>query len=80
MTTLWRSLVAVFVLTSVALCTGSARAAYVGNKYTEPGTGAVLEYNVFVPTGYNPANKYPLMVVMHAAGGTLPRTLSSSGT
>lgn len=59
----------------------SAHAEYVGNKYVEPGTGMVLEYNVFVPDGYDPAQKYPLMLVMHAAGNVNPpnRTLSSDG-
>ncbi len=59
----------------------SASADYVPNKYTDAMTGQVLEYNVFVPTGYDPATSYPLMVVMHAAStdADLPRTLESDG-
>lgn len=60
---------------------GISRADYVGNKYTDPTTGEVLEYNVFVPTGYDPTKKYPLLVFLHAANNTNPpnRTLSSDG-
>lgn len=60
---------------------GEAHADYVANKYTDPASGQVLEYNVFVPAGYDPVLKYPLMVVMHAAGtaADLPRTLASDG-
>ncbi len=74
-----------FVLISaLALSAGTAqqaRADYVGNKFTEAATGQVLEYNVFVPTGYDASKKYPLMVVLHAANNTNPpnRTLSSDG-
>lgn len=67
---------------ALGVSSGRARADYVGNKYTEPGTGLVLEYNIYVPTGYDPAKKYPLMVVLHAANTNQippPRTLSSDG-
>ncbi|MDF3068943.1 MAG: esterase [Polyangiaceae bacterium] len=58
---------------------GSAWAGYEPHKYTEPGTGLVLEYNLYVPDGYEAGRKYPLLVFLHAAGGELPRSLSSSG-
>ncbi len=59
----------------------SASADYVPNKYTDATTGEVLEYNVFVPVGYDAAKSYPLTVVMHAAStdADLPRTLQSDG-
>lgn len=75
-------LISMSSLALLAVGGGSARAAYVGNKYVEPGTGLVLEYNVYVPTGYDPAKKYPIMLVMHAANTNQippPRTLSSDG-
>lgn len=58
-----------------------AGAEYVGNKYTESGTGLVLEYNIFVPANYDASKKYPLMLVMHAANNdAMPhRTLASDG-
>jgi len=53
------------------------------NKYTDPMTKEVLEYNLVVPSGYN-ANadtKYPLLVCLHAANNdpNPMRTLSSDG-
>lgn len=63
----------------VLLTTNHAAAGYEGHKYVEPGTGLVLEYNLYVPASYDATKKYPLLIFLHAAGGTLPRTLSSSG-
>jgi MYXO-CTERM domain-containing protein len=58
-----------------------ARADYEPNKYTEPGTNLVLEYNLYVPDGVAPGTKYPLLVYLHAANNeAMPmRTLSSDG-
>ncbi|RYZ08044.1 MAG: hypothetical protein EOO73_10145 [Myxococcales bacterium] len=58
-----------------------AWAGYEPHKYTEPGTGLVLEYNLYVPANYDAGRKYPLLVFLHAAGTAddLPRSLSSSG-
>jgi hypothetical protein len=77
--------VGAFLLSTLALCTvwpGSSRADYVGNKYTDATTGQVLQYNVFVPTGYDATKKYPLLVFLHAANTNQippPRTLASDG-
>jgi len=62
----------------------SARAQqFLPNKYTDPQTNEVLEYNVVQPPGYDAAaeTKYPLWVCLHAANNTNPpnRTLSSDG-
>ncbi len=82
-----RSLILIPLL-SLGLCVlglRSARAGYVGNHYVEPGTGLILDYNVYVPDGYDPTNttkKYPIMLVLHAANTNQippPRTLSSDG-
>jgi hypothetical protein len=77
-----RTLVASGALGVAGLASPAARAEYIGNKFVEPGTGNVLEYNLFVPDGYDAAKKYPLMVVLHAANTNQippPRTLSSDG-
>ena len=47
-----------------ALC---AHADYEANKYTEPSTNLVLEYNLYVPDGVVAGTKYPLLVYLHAA-------------
>jgi poly(3-hydroxybutyrate) depolymerase len=82
----WRRQVStlVFSLTSAlaVLWPGASKADYVGNKYTDPTTGQVLEYNVYVPAGYDQTKKYPLMVFLHAANTNQippPRTLASDG-
>jgi poly(3-hydroxybutyrate) depolymerase len=64
--------------------TGSAQAQqFLPNKYTDPQTQEVLEYNVVLPPGYDAAaeTKYPLWVCLHAANDTNPpnRTLSADG-
>jgi hypothetical protein len=82
-----RSLILIPVL-FLALCAfgpGPARAGYVDNHYVEPGTGLVLDYNIYVPDGYDPTNttkKYPIMLVLHAANTNQippPRTLLTDG-
>jgi len=69
-----------------ALCTvlgfaAPAHADYEPNKFVEPGTNLVLEYNLFVPDGVVAGTKYPLLVYLHAANNeAMPkRTLSSDG-
>ncbi|MEH2247954.1 hypothetical protein [Nostoc sp.] len=39
-------------------------------KFTDPVTGLVLTYNLFIPKGYNPNTKYPMMLFMHDLGVT----------
>ncbi|MBY8858011.1 hypothetical protein K7711_16110 [Nocardia sp. CA2R105] len=36
-------------------------------SFTEPTTGRVLRYNLFVPRNYNPSRRYPLVLFMHDA-------------
>lgn len=33
-------------------------------KFTDPATGLVMDYNLFVPKNYDPAKKYPLVLFM----------------
>src|SRR6478735_10955455 len=66
----------------IALFTASsARADYQPNKYVEPGTNQVLEYNLYVPSKLTAGQKYPLLVYLHAASNeAVPhRTLASDG-
>ena len=51
------------------------------NKYTEPVTNQVLEYNLVAPTTVVAGTKYPLLVYLHAASNVEPpnRTLSADG-
>lgn len=47
-------------------------------RFTDPETGLLLTYNLYVPKHYDPARSYPLVLFMHDAGvtGTNPlRTL-----
>lgn len=74
-----------FTICAIALSLGvtsQAAADYEPHKYTEPGTGLVLEYNLYVPNDYDENQEYPLLVFLHAAGqdSDLPRNLRSSGT
>ncbi|MES1204645.1 MAG: hypothetical protein ABUS79_01790 [Pseudomonadota bacterium] len=54
---------------------GSAHAQKLANRFVEPGTNLVLQFNLIMPAGHNPAMKYPLLVCLHAAGSPIPRTL-----
>jgi len=38
--------------------------------FSDPVTGNVVEYNLFVPTNYDPGRAYPLVLFMHDAGVT----------
>lgn len=38
--------------------------------YTDPKTGDVLHYNLFVPRNYDKSKSYPLVLFMHDAGAT----------
>jgi MYXO-CTERM domain-containing protein len=75
-----RALFAATLLTSMCRAL-SAHADYEGNKYTEPATNLVLDYNLYVPDGVVAGTKYPLLVYLHAANNeAMPhRTLSSDG-
>lgn len=39
-------------------------------RFTDPATGLMLDYNLFVPMGYDPAQSYPLVLFMHDGGVT----------
>jgi poly(3-hydroxybutyrate) depolymerase len=69
-----------FPCAACLLTTASARADYESRRYTEPGSGQVLDYYLYVPEAYDSAKKYPLLVFLHAAGGALPRSLSKGWT
>jgi predicted peptidase len=38
--------------------------------FQDPKTGDLLRYNLFVPKGYDPRKRYPLVLFMHDAGAT----------
>jgi predicted peptidase len=39
-------------------------------KFTDPVTGLVLPYNLFIPKGYKPDTQYPMVLFMHDLGVT----------
>lgn len=39
-------------------------------EFHDPDTGKLLRYNLFVPKGYDPARRYPLVLFMHDLGAT----------
>ncbi len=39
---------------------------------SDPATGNVVEYNLYVPKNYDPSKSYPLVLFMHDAGVTSP--------
>ena len=57
-------------LVTVACCLGTARAVTVDDFAARALTNAqgLLLYRLFVPTNYNPATKYPLVIFLHGAG------------
>lgn len=61
---------------TLGMISGSAHAQKLANRFVEPGTNLVLEFNLIMPAGHNAAMKYPLLVCLHAAGSPIPRTLS----
>lgn len=79
----WAQARALFAATLLASLwrAAPAYADYEANKYTEPSTNLVLEYNLYVPDGVVAGTKYPLLVYLHAANNeAMPkRTLSSDG-
>lgn len=47
-------------------------------EFVSPYTGQVLPYNIYLPEGYDPAEKYPLVLFIHDAGvasGPVTQTL-----
>ena len=57
-----------------AIATGSVSNLIVDDfhelEYTDPKTGDVLKYNLFVPKDYDKSKSYPLVLFMHDAGAT----------
>lgn len=58
----------------LAACAGGARTAPAGAGRFEPrlyrnARGATLPYQIFVPAGYDPRKKYPLVVWLHGSAG-----------
>lgn len=39
-------------------------------RYTDPGTGLILDYNLFIPKDYDATKPYPMVVFLHDAGVT----------
>lgn len=50
-------------------------------RFTDPETGLSLDYNLFIPRGYDPAKSYPLVMFLHDAGvtGSNPRRTLQQG-
>ena len=43
-------------------------------EFTDPATGRLLRYNLFVPKDYDASRSYPLVLFMHDAGATSDQT------
>lgn len=39
-------------------------------RFADPETGLILDYNLYIPQGYDPLQSYPLVLFMHDAGAT----------
>ncbi|MCB1417899.1 MAG: hypothetical protein KDJ74_02390 [Notoacmeibacter sp.] len=50
-------------------------------RFTDPETGLILDYNLYVPADYVASNRYPLVLFMHDAGvtGSNPRRTLQQG-
>lgn len=50
-------------------------------RFTDPETGLILDYNLYIPKGYDPGQSYPLVLFMHDAGvtGSNPRRTLQQG-
>jgi predicted peptidase len=47
------------------------------HQFHDPKSGDTLGYNLFVPKGYDPKKKYPLVLFMHDAGATSAETTTT---
>ena len=50
---------------------------FVQRRFTDPATGLILPYNLYVPKGYQPGKRYPLVLFMHDAGVTGPNPVAT---
>lgn len=50
-------------------------------RFTDPETGLLLDYNLYVPEGHDPAQTYPMVMFLHDAGvtGSNPRRTLQQG-
>lgn len=50
-------------------------------RFTDPKTGLILDYNLFIPAGYDQSQSYPLVMFLHDAGvtGSNPRRTLQQG-
>ncbi len=50
-------------------------------RFNDPATGLLLDYNLYIPKGYDPEKSYPLVLFIHDAGvtGSNPRRTLQQG-